>query len=397
MDKIILHCDLNNFFASVECSMHPELKTVPMAVCGSIEDRHGIILAKNELAKKYNVKTAEVIWKAKQKCPDLVCVRPHMSKYIEMSQRTFDIYCDYTDLVEPFGIDECWLDVTGSTLLFGNGYDIAYEIKERIKAELGLTISVGVSFTKNFAKLGSDIKKPDAITCITKENYKEVVWTLPANAMLGIGMSTESKLNKYGIFTIGDIANSELDFMISILGKNGEAIWYYANGASIGNVAHQNFSMIAKSVGNSSTTKTDLTTEDEVWKLLYALAESVSTRLRDQKLLAGGIQISVKDTNLSSKEFQAPLVAFTRHPKELAQLGMDLFRKNYKWTLNVRAVGITAINLVMDDEAIQLSLMSDQSKINELDSLEEKVYDLRKRYGKNSVLRASLMKKDDSH
>lgn len=394
MEQIILHCDLNNFFASVECAMQPELKNVPMAVCGSVEDRHGIVLAKNELAKKYGVMTAEVIWQAKKKCPDLVCVKPHMDKYMEASRKVFGIYCEYTDLVESFGIDECWLDVTGSTLLFGSGYDIAYAIKERIKSELGLTISAGVSFTKVFAKLGSDIKKPDAITCIYRENYKETVWNLPANAMLGVGNSTDLKLKKYGIHTIGDLANSDIAFLTSILGKNGEILWYCANAEAIGKVAHQNDSIISKSIGNSSTTKVNLTTENEVWTLMFNLAESVCTRLREQNLLAGGVQISIKDTNLKTKEFQAPLDSYTRHPKELAKLGISLFNTNYNWILNVRAIGIKAINLVPDTQAIQLSLTTNQEKINELDSLEEKVFSLRKRFGDSSIKRASLIDKE---
>lgn len=389
--KSILHCDLNNFFASVECVDYPELKNVPMAVCGSIEDRGGIVLAKNELAKKMGVKTAEVIWQAKRKCPDLVCVKPHMSKYMEMSKKVFDIYCEYTDLVEPFGIDECWLDVTGSTLLFGKAEDIAFKIKEQIKSQLGLTISVGVSFTKTFAKLGSDIKKPDAITIITPENYKQVVWSLAANDMIGIGSSTYKKLTKYGICTIGDVANSDKDFLISILGKSGEAIWYSSNGILSGTVAHQDAHTVAKSIGNSTTTKVDLQSEEEVWQTMYFLAENVSTRLREQSLLATGVQISVKNSNLITKEFQAPLEQFTRHPKVLADLGFNLFRKNYSWGLNVRAVGIRAINLVMDDEAIQLNIMASHEKFDELETLENNVFTLRKRFGKTSVTRASLM------
>lgn len=393
--KSILHCDLNNFFASVECLDFPELKNVPMAVCGSVEDRSGIVLAKNELAKKMGVKTAEVIWQAKRKCPDLVCVKPHMSKYIEMSKKVFDIYCEYTDLVEPFGIDECWLDVTGSSLLFGSAEEIAFTIKERIKSELGLTISVGVSFTKTFAKLGSDIKKPDAITIITPDNFKQVVWPLPANDMIGIGGSTYKKLIKYGMRTIGDIAKNDIDLLTSILGKSGEAIWYSSNGTLSGTVAHQNEHTVAKSIGNSTTTRVDLTNDDEVWQTMYYLAESVSTRLREQRLLATGVQISVKNSNLITKEFQAPLEQFTRHPKKLAELGIYLFKKNYNWALNVHAIGIRAINLVMDDEAMQLNIMASHEKFDELETLEEKVYSLRKRFGKNSVTRASLI--DNKH
>lgn len=391
MDKIILHCDMNNFFASVECARNKELAGLPVAVCGSVEDRCGIVLAKNDLAKKFGVKTAETIWQAKQKCPDLVCVKPHMDDYSKISKYVFNIYCEYTDLVEPFGIDECWLDVTNSTLLFGDGYNIAYTVKERIKAELGLTISVGVSFTKIFAKLGSDIKKPDAITCITRENYKGVAWCLPACDMLGVGGATFKTLTKFGINTIGDIANCKLCDLQELLGKNGEAIYHCATGEAVGTIAHQDARRVPKSVGNSMTTRVDMTNRDAVWKIMFSLAESVCTRLREQGLLAGGVHISVKDTNLSTKGWQAPLSVYTRHPHDLAKSGMELFDQHCNFALPVRAVGITAINLVMDDQAIQMSLLNDQEKTDELEQLEQKVFSLRKRYGDDAVFRASLL------
>lgn len=393
MEKIILHCDLNNFYASCECIEHPEYKNYPMAVCGSVEDRHGIILAKNELAKKAGVKTAEVVWQAKAKCPDLITITPNMKKYIDLSKKVRKIYSQYTDLIEPFGIDECWLDVSGSTLLFGNGYDIADKIKEQVKRETKLTISVGVSFTKIFAKLGSDLQKPDAITCITKENFKEKVWPLQANELLGVGKSTYSKIQKYGLNTIGDIATSDMNFLISILGKNGEALWYFANGLGDSKVAHQDDYTVPKSIGNSTTTSADLISQNDVWEVMFHLAESVTTRLRQQKLLATAIQISVKDNCLSTREFQAPLSFATRYPKDLADLGIALFDKHYNWQNNVRAIGIRAINLVPDNESVQISFIHDQNKINEHDALEEKVCSLRERFGENAVLRASLMEK----
>ncbi len=391
MESIILHCDLNNFFASVECLDHPELKNYPIAVCGSVEDRHGIVLAKNMLAKNTGVKTGEAIWQAKAKCPDLVLVPPNIDRYIKFSKEVRDIYSNYTDLIEPFGIDECWLDVSGSTLLYGNGYDIAYKIKEYIKREVGLTVSVGVSFNKIFAKLGSDMKKPDAITCITKENFKETVWPLQACELLGVGKATYNRISKYGINTIGDIANSDISFLTSILGKNGEALWYFANGVGSDKVTNQDKISIMKSIGNSSTCSQDLTTQEEVWRVMFSLAESVTKRLRNHGLLAGGVQISVKDNTLSSREFQAPLPFNTRHPKDLSNVGIYLFEKNYQWQNNVRAIGIKAINLIPDNESIQCSLLHDQTKIIELDALEEKVCSLRERFGNNAILRASLM------
>lgn len=392
-DKIILHCDLNNFYASCECLSHPELKNYPMAVCGSPENRHGIILAKNELAKQAGVKTAEVIWEAKRKCPDLILVPPHMEQYVEFSKRVRNIYEQYTDLVEPFGIDECWLDVTGSTLLFGSGYEIAEKIRTDVKTLTGLTISVGVSFTKILAKLGSDMKKPDAVTCITKDNFKQRIWSLNANEMLGVGKSSYAKMQKYGINTIGDIANTDILFLKRILGKSGEALWHFANGMGDTKVSHISEHTIPKSIGNSTTTAVNLTTQDEVWRVMYRLSESVSMRLREENMLATAVQITVKDEYLSVKEYQAPLPFPTRYPKDLSDLGISLFAKNYNWQNEVRLIGIRAINLVFDNEAMQMSFWLDQEKINEHEQLEDKIFTLRKRFGKNAVVRASLMSK----
>lgn len=391
MDRVILHCDLNNFFASVECAQNERLKNYPIAVCGSIEDRHGIVLAKNELAKRHGVKTAEVIWQARQKCPGLVTVPPHMDEYIRYSRMARRIYGQYTDLIEPFGIDECWLDVTGSQRLFGSGYEIAHRIRRQIRRELGITISVGVSFNKIFAKLGSDLKKPDAVTCITRENFHTLVWPLPVNELLGIGRATGQKLQKYGIECIGDIARSDPSFLRKILGKNGAELWSFASGNDIRPVGRQDEHTPAKSVGNSTTCPEDLLNDWGVWRVLYQLAESVSKRMREQGLLAEGVQISVKDNTLSTREFQAPLPFASCAAKDLADLGMSLFHKNYDWKKPVRAVGIRAINLTQETEFCQYSLLYDNEKLRRLDQLEQQIYDLRHHYGDSIVFRGSLM------
>jgi DNA polymerase-4 len=314
-----------------------------------------------------------------------------MEQYIKYSKQVRKIYENYTDLIEPFGIDECWLDVTGSTLLFGNGFEIANKIKEQVKSETGLTISVGVSFNKIFAKLGSDIKKPDAITEISTNNYKSLVWPMSVSELLGVGKATATHLHKYGINTIGDLANSELTFIQNTLGKNGEALWYYANGTCNSKVEHKDTTSIPKSIGNSTTCTEDLKSCEDVWTVMYQLSESVAQRLRKNHLLAGAVQISVKDTNLITKEFQAPLPFTTRYPKDLSDLGISLFQKNYHWVENVRAVGIRAIHLVPDDEYVQFSFSYDHAKINELESLEEKVCLLREKYGTQAIQRASLL------
>ena len=230
MDRTILHCDCNSYFASVECISHPELKRVPMAVCGDPESRHGIILAKNELAKAYGIQTAETIWQAKRKCPQLTLVVPHHDLYEQISDQINEIYGQYTDLVEPFSIDESWLDVTGTLHTFGSGERIANELRRRIREEIGITISVGVSFNKIFAKLGSDYKKPDATTCITRDNYQTILWPLPARDMMFVGSTTAERLARMGIATIGDIAKAGRDQLRLILGRSGETIWSMPRG-----------------------------------------------------------------------------------------------------------------------------------------------------------------------
>jgi DNA polymerase-4 len=253
MDRTILHCDLNGFYASVECLSRPELKDVPMAVSGNPENRHGIILAKNELAKKFGIITAETVWQAKKKCPGLVLVPPHHDKYYEYSKRVNELYGKFTDMVEPFGIDESWLDVTGSLHLFGSGKDIADKIRENIKSQLELTVSVGVSFNKIFAKLGSDYKKPDATTVISRENYKDIIFPLPVSDLLYVGKAATEALAKYGITTIGQLANYNKQVISANLGKMGEMIHDYANGIDDGPVSFAHDEQAAKSVGNGMT------------------------------------------------------------------------------------------------------------------------------------------------
>jgi len=257
MERVILHSDLNNFYASVECLYNPDLRDKPVAVGGDVEARHGIILAKNYHAKKYGILTGEAIWQAQQKCRDLVVVPPNFKRYMRFSQMARDIYADYTDQCESFGLDECWLDVTGSYRLFGDGKAIADKIRERIKFEMGITASVGVSFNKIFAKLGSDIKKPDATTIISKDNFKDVVWKLPVNELLYVGRATHKKLNRYGIKTIGDLANTELKYLEYWLGKWGCMLWTFANGYDTSPVSNIGAKSLIKSVGNSTTTPRD--------------------------------------------------------------------------------------------------------------------------------------------
>ena len=278
--RSILHCDMNNFYASVECMLDPSLKEFPIAVCGSQEERHGIVLAKNYKAKAFNVQTGDVIWEAKKKCPTLVVVPPHYEEYIKYSKLAREIYSRYTDQVEPYGMDECWLDISGTEQIFGTAEEVANEIRETIKFELGLTISVGVSYNKIFAKLGSDMKKPDAVTIIRSESFKDIVWPLPAEDLLGVGRATKRKLNDYGIRTIGDLANFNVDILQSRLGKNGITLWKFANGNDTSPVTKMGYSEPVKSVGHGITTVADLECDNHVWLVMLELAQDIGHRLK---------------------------------------------------------------------------------------------------------------------
>ena len=265
MDRIILHCDLNCFFASVELLSHPDLRHLPVAVCGDPSSRHGIILAKNEPAKRCGVQTAETIWQAKKKCPSLVLLPPHHDRYRVYSKQVNAIYEQYTDLVEPFGIDESWLDVTGSLHLFGgDAAALADTLRHRVREELGLTLSVGVSFNKVFAKLGSDYKKPDATTVISRENWKEIVWPLPVGDLLFVGGAARKLLAQYGVKTIGDLAACPTDMLESLMGKLGTQLHEYACGLDASPVRSRYDREPVKSVGNGTTFPQNLTTWEQV-------------------------------------------------------------------------------------------------------------------------------------
>ncbi len=383
--RTILHCDLNSFYASVEIFLNPQLKGYPVAVCGSKEDRHGIVLAKTEEAKKYGVKTAEAIWEAQRKCPQLIIVPPHHDEYVRFSHKVRKIYEDYTDLVEPFGIDECWLDVTGSERLFGNGEKIAHTIRERVKKEIGVTISVGVSFNKVFAKLGSDLKKPDAVTVIPYENFRNMIYDLPVTDMLGVGPNTGKTLRNYCINTIGDLAESDKNFLIKKLGKTGECIWAYANGFDNSPVNHIEYQSPVKSIGRGTTQPVDLKNNEEVYKVIIQMSQIVSHKLRKHNLKACGVQLSVKDSNLTVKQFQAPLSLPSQCFGDISKKAFELFTQNYSWYNNVRSITVRAINLTDCNEPVQIDFLQDHSAHEKLDSAEEAIEKIRNKYGVDSV------------
>ena len=325
MTRTILHVDLNNFYASVECLYHPELRGKPVAVSGDVENRHGIILAKNQLAKAAGVKTGEAIWQAKGKCPGLICLPPDYRKYLRFSRLTRKIYADYTDKIESFGIDENWLDVSGSAALFGDGPKIAGEIRRRIREEMGVTASVGVSWNKIFAKLGSDMKKPDATTVITEENFRDIVWPLPVEELLYVGRSTKNKLNNRAVFTIGDLAARDVHLLKLALGVWGETLWTFANGLDAAPVAQSGEESFIKSVGNSTTTPRDMVNIEDVKMIVYVLAESVAARLRRHGLKCRTVAVHIRNNELYSFERQGKLPAPSFLAQDIAGKALELF------------------------------------------------------------------------
>lgn len=391
MEKIILHSDLNNFYASVECMLNPELRESSVAVCGSREDRHGIVLAKNMKAKKCGVATGEPIWKAKQKCPDLVIVPPRFNEYLHYSELVRKIYYQYTDKIEPFGMDECWLDVTGSTRLFGSGYDIAMKIKEQVKAEVGLTVSIGVSFNKIFAKLGSDMKKPDAITCIEKEKFKEIVWPLPVSDLIYVGRATANRLAKYNIHTIGELAATDIRYLEAWFGKNGVMLRQFANGLDNSEVSSFGYSPPPKSVGHGITCVSDLLTADEVWKVIFELTQNISHSLRSNGFFAAGVSLTIRNSVLEFMEYQKQLEAPSHSPIEIARCAYSLLETNYTWAYNVRSVTVRAISLIPDASPCQISLAEDVTRKIKRESVETAMEKIRGRFGKQSVTYGCLI------
>jgi DNA polymerase-4 len=391
MERVILHSDLNCFYASVEMMLNPDLRGKAVAVCGSTESRHGIVLAKSELAKKKGVKTGMVNWEARQRCPGIIIVPPQYDEYLKYSKLTRAIYERYTNQVEGFGMDECWCDVSGSRTLFGDGMKIAEEIRQTVKAELGLTVSIGVSYNKIFAKLGSDMKKPDAITAISADDFKEKIWPLPASDLLYVGRATTKKFAGYGIHTIGDIANQSQDFLKRLLGVNGLALWSYANGLDTSRVMPGDYESPVKSIGHGITCNADLDNNEEVWKVMLELSQDIGHRLRLHSLAARGVQITIRDNDLFFKQYQAPLETQTQSPMEIARKARKLFEANYHWHNKVRAVTVRAINLVPDDTPYQLSLFDDAGKRERLEKLDAAIEDIRSRYGKRAVFSACLM------
>ena len=388
MERTILHSDMNCFYASVEMLHHPEFAEKPLAVGGDPEARHGIVLTANYIAKKSGVKTGMALWQAKQVCPKIIFVPPRMDLYLRFSRMAQEIYSEYTDLREPFGIDESWLDVSASTSIKGDGIKIANEISKRIQHELGVTVSIGVSWNKIFAKLGSDYKKPDAITEFSRENYKNLAWNLPVGDLIYVGRSTNKKLQTLGIKTIGELANTEPAILENRLGKMGLVLHTFANGWDETPVCVEGYQAPIKSIGNSTTTPRDLVNDLDVKIILMALSESVSSRLRENGFQCKVVEISIRDNELYHFSRQCKLKRPTNITDEIVQAAYRLFKDNYRWEHPIRSLGVRGCDLVSDDMPYQLDLFISEQKREKLEKMDQVVDEIRARFGYQSIQRA---------
>ncbi len=392
-ERVILHSDLNNFFASVEIALNPALAGKPLIVCGDPKERHGVVLAKNEEAKKFGIKTAETVYSALKKCPDLQMVGSHFHEYKKYSQKVVEIYARFTDKIEECSIDECALDMTESTFLFGSGYEIAEKIRRTVKEELGLTVSVGVSFNKVFAKLASELKKPDAVTEISEENYREIVWRLPVTDLLFVGKSTAQTLRDLGVHTIGDLARADEAMLCRFLGKRGRQLRVYARGEDDEPVHFEKKKEDLKSIGNSMTLPKDITDREEVKRWFYALAESVSARLRAADVgRASTVHIVVRNEKLEDSTCQKK-VPPTALCGDIAQAAYELFCRNFPLGYKVRMLGVTVSGFDYHIEQMTLDSMlsGERSKYDKKERAESAIAKIREKYGYATVQRGVVM------
>lgn len=400
MDRIILHVDCNCFYASVEMLHHPELDGKAVAVGGDPEARHGIVLTANYKAKRSGVKTGMALWQAREVCPDVIFLPPRMDLYIRFSKMARSIYRDYSDKVESFGLDECWIDLTDTCHLFGdhtttiaNGKRIAEEISRRIKEELGITVSIGVSWNKIYAKLGSDYRKPDAITVFGRENYKKLIGPLPVSDLLYVGRRTGAKLNKFGIQTIGELAETDALLLRKWFGKVGLILSCFARGLDQTPVSEMGLEVPVKSIGNSTTTPRDLKNNDEVRLVLYLLAESVAVRLRENGFVGQVVEVYVRDSDLCGCDEQQKLAEPTNISSDIEAAAFSIFRRLYSWDKPIRSIGIRVGDLKPETQPVQLSLFVNEEQRARRLSADRMVEDLRRRFG-FAVVQRGIMYQD---
>lgn len=390
-NRVIMHIDANSYYATCEASRNPWLWGKAYVVGGDEEARHGIVLASSPLAKKAGIKTGNTLYAARQHCPNLIVIRPNYDFYLYMTKRLRAIFDDYSDRVEPFGLDEAWIDVTGNETIESAAL-LADKIRERIKQELGITVSIGVAADKIMAKLGSDYRKPDATTVIGPNDIERIAWPLPASDLLYVGQATGKILAKANIKTIGELACAPPDLISKLLGKNGAMIQIFARGEDKTEVAITGFSFPAKSVGNSSTMRVDLATQDQVRMALWMLAESVAERLRESGFYTKTLKIYIRDKELHGFDRQMTISQPTQLASELVNHGMKLFNRCYSFEkqLPIRSMGICGMNLIPTTGAIQLSMLPDDLKRQKQEMVEKTIDGIRKRFGHFAIQRAVL-------
>lgn len=387
-DRAILHSDANCFYASCEMVLSPELRGKAIAVCGRNEERHGIVLAKSEKAKQAGVTTGMPNWEAMQKCPGLIIVEPHFDVYAQFSKLLHGIYERYTDYIEPYGLDECWLDVTDN---IKEPMVIAEEIRQAVKDELGLTVSIGVSFNKVFAKLGSDLKKPDAITEITRNNFKEKVWGLPCSDLLYCGRQTSKRLHDLAVRTIGELATLPPEYMTKRFGKNGHELWLFANGLDESQVAHMDNYVPAKSVGHGVTCVENISNPEDAKKVIISLCQDIGYKLRDMSLCANGVSLTVKDKNLMCQSYQKRLATPTQDELLISATAFELLMENYNFRVDIRALTVTAINLTEKNAPVQASMLHDYEADEKRERLNTALDDIKNTYGKGAIKPATIL------
>ncbi len=395
MERAILHCDLNNFYASVECIKNKEYQNMPLAVTGNPKKRTGIILAKNAIAKKMGVKTGDVIWKAKQVCPNLVCVSPDFETYAKYSDLVKKVYLKYTDFVEPFGIDECWLDVTKSQKLFGSPLQIAEKIKEDVKKETGLTISIGISFSKMFAKLGSKLASNDQINIVTKNDYQEKVWHLPVEKLIFIGKRRLIALKKMNINTIKDLAFANKKVMNAKFGINGSYLVDIANGNEPDEVANNNNLRTIKSIGNGTTSIIDINNFEQAKQIIFYLCDQIAKRLREKGFKTMCVHLTIKDNTLYSIGHSKSFKQATNNSKELAKHAIELFYKTWNFSQHaslIRAIRISTSSLINDKECFQADLFENTSLKEKQTKADSTIDKIKNKYGDSKIKRALLLK-----
>ncbi len=390
-EKVILHCDINHCYAQIEEMKFPEMKNIPMAVGGNSEKRHGIILAKNDLAKKYNIKTGETLLEAVEKCPSLLIVEPHYEEYIHYTGKVKEIYKRYSDKVESFGLDEAWIDVSDSSVLFGKAYELAKKIQKEVLEEVGLTISIGISFNKVFAKFGSDLIKPSGLVEITQENFKEKVWKCSVESLFYVGKATHQKLHRLSIETIGDLANYDVRILKKELGKMGEVIWLFANGKDDVEVSLSEHRRQIKSIGNSTTAPKDIQDEKEAKIVLNALCESVASRLKEEHLQGQIISLSIRDCDLIAFNRQMKLNYGTNLAEEILETAMRLLKENVFFDKPLRGLGVSVSDLKSDNEFIQLDLFSTQQRRWKLKKIDQTIDQIRDKYGYYKIKKCNML------